>query len=238
MTIDCYFNWHTITEVTGSCIRPGGHVLSARALEICNLPPGSRVADIGCGAGGTLEYLERTGHYHAVGLDSSDALLGESVSRLTTARLVQGSAGYLPFKESSFDALFFECVLSIFSDKTAPIFESVRVLKDGGFLIISDVFTTGGAGPVERGPQQLPPDGIFTKDDILRTLTGLGLSLFAWEEHEKLLKEFVAQLILAGQCLPDPWGYGAGFGTMKKADRPKISYFLLIARKEATGHLV
>ena len=36
--------------------------------------------------------------------------------------------------------------------------------------------------------------------DLLGLLTRLGFSLLLWEEHERLLKEFVARMILAGEA--------------------------------------
>jgi ubiquinone/menaquinone biosynthesis C-methylase UbiE len=236
MTIDCSFNSQEIYHIAGPCIRPGGPALTERAFEICSLPPGSRVADIGCGAGGTLGYLERTGVIQAVGLDYSEALLGEAVPLLVTGRrLARGRAENLPFKKDSFDALFCECVLSTLGDRTAALQECVRVLKEGGFLIVSDVFGQGGLEQrqPETKSQRLPTKGLLEKKNLLVFLRRLGFSILLWEEHQRLLKEFVARMILAGERLPDPWGCREGQGK-RKANRPQISYFLLVARKPGT----
>jgi ubiquinone/menaquinone biosynthesis C-methylase UbiE len=224
MTIDCSYNWQEIYHIAGPCIRPGGPDLTERALEICSLPCGSRIADIGCGAGGTLEHLERTDVYHAVGLDHSEMLLGEAVPRLVRGRLVRGLAEILPFKKASFDALFCECVLSILNDGLAALHEFSRVLKEEGFLVVSDVFDKSNLeqGQPEARSQGLWARGLFAKKDILGVLTGLGFSLLLWEEHEGFLKEFVARLILAGERLPDPWGRRQG-QEERKATRPQIS---------------
>jgi SAM-dependent methyltransferase len=236
MTIDCSFNWQEIYHIAGPCIRPGGPDLTERALEICSLPPGSRVADIGCGAGGTLKYLEQTGVYHAVGLDHSEMLLGEAVPRLVRGRLVRGLAETLPFKKGFFDALFCECVLSVLRDRAAALHEFVRVLKEGGFLIVSDVFCQAGLGrgQPETKSQGLPPKGLLAKEDLLGFLRRLGFSLLIWEEHQRLLKEFVARMILAGERLPDPWGCRQG-QEETKANRPQFSYFLLVAQKSGAS---
>ena len=232
MTIDCSFNWPEICRIAGPCIRPGGPVLTERALEVCSLPPGSRVADIGCGAGGTLEHLERAGVYRSVGLDYSETLLGEAIPRLGSGRLVRGRAETLPFKKGCFDALFCECVLSILSDRIMALREFARVLKEGGFLIVSDVFGQGGPGRVrlEEKSQGFRIKGLLVKEDLRGLLTRLGFSLLLWEDHERLLKEFVARMILAGECLPDAWRCGQG-QEREKTDRAQISYFLLVARK-------
>jgi SAM-dependent methyltransferase len=236
MTIDCSFNWPEIRRIVGPCIRPGGALLTERALEICSLPPGSRIADIGCGAGGTLEHLERTGVYRLIGVDCSETLLGEAAPRLRSGELVQGRAEALPFKKASFDALFCECVLSIVDDRITALHEFARVLKEGGFLIVSDLFGQAGLG---RGrsdgeSQGFQTKGVLAKDDLLDLLSRLGFSILLWEEHERLLKEFVARLILAGERLPDPWGGRKGQDEKKKG-RSGISYFLLVARKSGTA---
>jgi arsenite methyltransferase len=230
--MDCCYDWRVIRRISGPFIRPGGEALTQRALEICSLHPGSRVADIGCGAGGTIEHLERTGVYRTVGLDYSVALLGEVVPPLGQGRIVRGRAEILPFKKGSFDALFCECVLSILTDRLAALREFVRVLKEEGFLIVSDVFSQGGLGrgQPEAKPQGLPAKGLFAKEDLLRLLESLGFSLLLWEEHERLLKEFVARMILAGERLPDAWRCRQG-QEGKKTGRAGISYFLLVARK-------
>jgi ubiquinone/menaquinone biosynthesis C-methylase UbiE len=232
MTIDCSYNWQEIYHIAGPCIRPGGPELTERALEICSLPPGSRIADIGCGAGGTLEHLERTGVYHAVGLDHSEMLLGEAVRRLMRGRFVRGLAEILPFKKGFFDALFCECVLSILRDRTAALHEFVRVLKEGGFLIVSDVFGQGclGRGQPETKSHGLLTKGLLAKEDLLGFLRRLGFSLLLWEDHQRLLKEFVTRMIFSGERLPDLWACRHG-QEKSEARPPQLSYFLLVARK-------
>jgi ubiquinone/menaquinone biosynthesis C-methylase UbiE len=232
MTIKCSFNWPEVRRIVGPGISPGGLVLTERALEICSLRPGSRIVDIGCGAGGTLEYLERSGSYHAVGLDPSEILLREVNPALMPRRTIRGLAEILPFKRASFDALFCECVLSIITERLTALHEFARVLKQEGLLIVSDVFCQGNP---KRGQQETESQGfqtkrLLTKKDLLGTLARLGFSLLLWEEHQRLLQEFVARMILAGECLPDPWACRQG-QEGKKTDCPQISYFLLVARK-------
>jgi hypothetical protein len=84
---------------------------------------------------------------------------------------------------------------------------------------------------LEERSQRLPAKGRLAKEDLLGLLTRLGFSLLLWEEHERLLKEFAARMILAGVRLPYPWVCGQG-QERKKTDRPGISYFLLVALKE------
>ena len=46
-----------ILEVAGEAMRPGGLMLTDRALEFCALPIGSRVLDVGCGPAASIEHL-------------------------------------------------------------------------------------------------------------------------------------------------------------------------------------
>lgn len=225
-------DWEKIYRAAGPCIRPGGPVLTRRALEVCNVAPDSRVADIGCGAGGTLRHLEKSGFSGTVGLDSSGVLLDEAASGLASARLVQGRAEDLPFTQTLFDVLLCECVLSVLSQREAVLRECARVLKDGGFLIISDVFGTPDGGP-EPPAEKLPgltAEGLLTREGLCRLLEGQGFSLLLWEEHAGLIREFAARMILAGQKLPELWGCRRG-GKEVKDKRSGLSYFLLVARK-------
>lgn len=227
----CSLNWTRIGRVTGPCIRPGGTALTERALHVCKLEPDSLVADIGCGAAGTLEYLEQAGIHHLVGLDCSEELLGEAISRRAPGRFVKGRAEILPFRKSSLDAIFCECVLSVTSDRMAVLNGCSQALKEGGFLIISDLFRQENRDDErEAGSKGFRPEGFLTKESIFAMSKSFGLSVFLWEEYKEFLKEFVARMILSGEDLPDVWDYRKKQG-MEKTGRREISYFLMIGRK-------
>jgi arsenite methyltransferase len=232
MMTDCTIDWAEIRQASGPCIRPGGPVLTEEALRFCNLPSGSIIADIGCGAGGTLKRLERTGIYSTVGIDISEPLLAEAASHLASGRFILGCAESLPFKHSTFDAVFCECVLSILNDRVTALTEFARVLKEGGFLILSDVFRQDDAMKLKHAHG----NRILGKDDIFRRLTMLNFSILLWEDHKNFLKEFAARMIMAGERLPEQWC--CGFTKESIADRSGISYFLLVAKKNATEAVV
>ena len=147
------------------CLRPGGAALTDRALRVCNLPEAARIIDVGCGVGGTLEYLQRKGRHPLIGLDPSGSLLKEAGQRLERQCLVRGKGEVLPFKNGSFDALFCECVLSILADRVAALTECARVLDQAGFLVVSDVFNQEGPrqGEQEVSSQRLSSQGLLTR---------------------------------------------------------------------------
>ena len=194
-------DWRTL----GACARPGGVDLTLRALALCDLPAGSLIADIGCGAGGTLVALGRAGAYRLVGVDPFP-------SGRPPAHLVGGRAEALPFRAATFDALLCECVLSVVEDRAAALDEFTRVLKDDGYLVLSDLFAKN------EGRQTLP---CLLKDRLLGDLAARGFHLLHWEDHDRLLGEFAARMILAGawQWRPD------------ENDARTLRYFLLVAEK-------
>jgi hypothetical protein len=97
-------------------------------------------------------------------------------------------------------------------------------VKDGGYLVLSDVFGKGGHGPAG------PADGPLRQQELIDSLSGRGFTLLRWEAHDRLLREFMVRMIFAGESLPDSWGCGQR-RSGEKTDRSGISYFLLVARK-------
>lgn len=99
--------------------------------------PGVRGLDVGCGTGGMLEALE--GHGTWVGVDGETLALAFCRKR-GLARLTQGSALVLPFREGAFDVCLCLDVLyhrAVASD-VAALGECHRVLRADGLLIVTD----------------------------------------------------------------------------------------------------
>ena len=236
MVIDYPFTCKDLRRVAGECMRPGGIALTQRALDMCSLSDNCFVADIGCGTGGTLTHLERSGIHRLVGIDASNDMLSEALPQMISGRLIRGLAETLPFRNGSCDALFCECVLSLLDDKVRAVRESARVLKDGGYLVLSDLFDSGAleARADDANSRGLrTTKGFLSKESLLGMLSQFGFSLVLWEEHEQFLREFVARLILAGEC-PTGLRCGQERRQQKEAERRRISYFLLVARKSPT----
>lgn len=227
--------------VNGGFIRPGGVALTERALSMCAFPPGSRLLDVGCGTGATVEYLIRQHRLRAVGVDPSSVLLGYGRRRGLCLPLVLAAGEDLPFADSDWEGVFLECSLSVAKDAGRVLGECSRVLRTGGWLILSDVYNTNPG--VNATGCCLPSPGstieIMSREELTKRLNVSGFRVTFWEDQSRTLKEFVAQLILSNDSVPQFWcpvdqgkGNDEEFpATFGFAAGVKPGYFLCLAQK-------
>ena len=123
--------WGTLDTVLDGPLHPGGIEATAQLLDRASVGPGTRLLDVGCGAGDALSMARDRGA-DAVGIDSAP----------TTDRALQGDATALPVTTGSVDVLLAECVLCL-TDLDVALSEANRVLVDSGRLALSDVVVDG-----------------------------------------------------------------------------------------------
>lgn len=110
------------------------------------LPPGSRVLDVGCGAGiDVLLAARRIGPLgHVIGLD----LLPEMCERAranareagrANVEFVEGEMEAIPLPDDAVDAIISNGVINLSARKMRALFECARVLRPGGHLCLTDV---------------------------------------------------------------------------------------------------
>jgi ubiquinone/menaquinone biosynthesis C-methylase UbiE len=110
------------------------------ALELMPVEMSSlgKVLDHGCGTGLFYHYLQKKQSMpgELVGLDFSEGML--EMARARGMNCVTGVIEDLPFGDSEFDALFSFTVLQVIAqDEKRIIEEMVRVVTDGGFVVLS-----------------------------------------------------------------------------------------------------
>jgi SAM-dependent methyltransferase len=117
---------------------PAADPLSPRRLHLFTslVPPGSRVLEVGCGAG--LQTAKLAQCWEVVGLDVSPLALVAARRALSNGRWACASveAG-LPFADGSFQAVYCCEVIEHLLDVGRALREMNRVLAPGGLLFLS-----------------------------------------------------------------------------------------------------
>ncbi|HKI82121.1 MAG TPA: class I SAM-dependent methyltransferase [Pseudodesulfovibrio sp.] len=201
-----------LRAVAGETLRPGGFELTDRAAEHIGLVPGQRVLDVGAGLGATVSRLRSRYGVRAWGVEQSTAQLARADGQ---PGLVQGRGDRLPFRDGMFDALFCECVFSLFDDRSGGLSEFHRVIRPGGFLVLSDLCASG--SPTSGGASCA--DRAVPLDDTVRLVRDNDFAIDLLEDHTAHLRDLAARLAWTGEGAS--CGCGRGLG-----------YFLMIAQKQ------
>ncbi len=93
-----------------------------------------RIAEIGCGTGHWLGELESLGW--TCGLDLSMGMLRKAQDKLCESRLLRADAHRIPLESESMDLLYCVNALHHFTDPSAVIAETARVLRKSGTLAV------------------------------------------------------------------------------------------------------
>jgi len=166
--------WGALDSVLDGPLHPGGTGATARLLDRAGVGAGTRLLDVGCGAGEALAVARERGA-DAVGVDPDPSLAAD--------RTVRGDATALPVRDGSVDVLLAECVLCL-TDLPVALGEAHRVLDSGGRLALSDVVVDGDR-PAVPGPvaEALCLDGARSPDRLTATLADAGFDVRSVEDH-------------------------------------------------------
>jgi SAM-dependent methyltransferase len=156
------FSQSTFRKIIGS-YRDIEYKIAYELFEDC-----SRVLDVGCGAGGFLEVLQKNTAIDVIGTDFNPDCVDVCIRKGLT--VTKGNALDLQFQENSFDGVYCSHVMQVFTPSQAVtlIKELSRVVKPNGIIVITTVpmyerlfFDPGDIRPYP--PQALR--GMFAKAD-------------------------------------------------------------------------
>ena len=114
---------------------PGWDAILQSFARFANIPPNSRVLDVGCGPGALARHLVREGHT-VTGIDA-DPLMIERAQYLSVESKAQfevGDVTRLRFADSSFDVALATNVLFLTPDPVVGLREMARVVRKGGIV--------------------------------------------------------------------------------------------------------
>ena len=214
-------------------IRPGGDILTKKAIDLAKLPAGARILDVGCGSGETVALLTEQYGFMATGVDVSNELIKKGRDQYEGLDLRCMEAEFLEYESKTFDAVLMECGLSVFRLQEDAVFEAYCILKSGGKLIVTDLFRKN------EKSSSVMFDGAFVFDELTRMIEDIGFKIEYFEEVENALTNFVAQAIMSHGSLEeyfksvvpeddDPSKFCA-CSALK--DPKNLSYFLMIVTK-------
>ena len=122
-------------------IRPGKFDITDKAMEIWDLPKGSKVLEIGCGEGDTAQHLTDKYGFDVTGMDISLAMIDKAKEAHPGIEFMYGDGEILDsFMSFTFDGIVYECVLSLISMADEALHEAYCVMKKGAKIFISDLY--------------------------------------------------------------------------------------------------
>ena len=170
--------WETLDTVVDGPLHPGGTEATARLLDRADVGAGTRLVDVGCGAGDALTVARERGA-NVVGVDPSS----------TADRAVRGDATALPVRNGSVDVVLAECSLCL-TDLSVALEEAHRVLDDRGRIALSDVVVEGERPAVpDQVAEALCLDGARSRDRLTTHLADAGFEVQAMDDHHDDLLE-------------------------------------------------
>lgn len=210
-----WFRQRALVSKTVETLRPGGHLLTGRAVDVCGFGPGDAVLDAGCGYGITISYLARAHRLKSTGMEPDSRAAVRAARRPGgKRRLVLGNLPDIPFAAGTFKGVFCECVLSLVQDPDACLREISRVLAPNGYLVLADLYLRKWM-PGYRRPERpgTCAQGAAPLMQMMAWVEGAGLDLHIMEDHSALLNQL------------------GGMQPVPAAGKAATGYILIIAQK-------
>jgi len=214
----------------------------------------SLVLQVSCGYGGAARYLAERFGCRVVATDASERQLREA--RCLTAGTPQAElisfelADYhrLPFRDAEFDCWWCQEALLQSTNKPRVLTEAFRVLKPGGYAVLSDQILR----PIRFNPQELRAvrarlrtDTIVGPADYTAMIQHAGFELLEhrnWQKHAAIhrrkIRDRLAELmpVLIEELAPDTLerGYRTSNDWAELAEAGKLGFDFYLARKPSS----
>ncbi len=230
-------------EVTGTTLRPGGFILTDKAVQFCKFSARDQIMDLGSGIGATVNYLYEKYGMNTVGVDPSQKLIAMGRDKYKNINLINGKGEKLPFEDESFQGVFAECTLSLMDDLNIVIEEVYRVLENYGYFVITDVYAKNPhfADKLNTLSINSCMRGLHNLKTLREKLIRQGFEIMLLEDCSSMLKALMVKIIFSYGSMSVFWNKtsecsvnGAEFQEILKNCKP--GYFIMIARKGEKGN--
>jgi arsenite methyltransferase len=204
----------TLESENSGCLhqnRPGGLELTAAALQTCHLPQGAVILDAACGAGSTLAWLVDEKGFTAIGLDLSPLMLQKAGKRKGNL-LICAANSHIPLPSAGLDAILVECALSLSGSLAQILAEFYRVLKPGGWLVITDVYLREVLDPAALAclDSSACLSGVQNEDALRSQLKENGFNIQNWQDETTAYKGWLAGMVFKAGSLQAVYRQMAG----------------------------
>ncbi|XQW83684.1 class I SAM-dependent methyltransferase [Thalassotalea piscium] len=179
----------------------GGREATEHLFSHIPLLDNAKIADLGCGLGGTARYL--TSHYQCdvFGIDVTNEYLkvgqifNQKLGLSTHIKFLQASALTLPFIANSLDVITMLHVGMNIADKQQMFKEAYRCLGQGGYFLVYDVMRTSQAEIVYPLPwaSSARDSHISTLEHYQTLLLNEGFEILAVNHRREFALQFFNQ---------------------------------------------
>lgn len=170
-----------------------GEEATADAAAIMPAKAGDHLLDIGCGIAGPARYLAKRFGCRISGIDLTAEFCDVATALTTLLRMEgevdvrQGDALHTPFADAAFDGVYSMNVSMNIADKAGLYREIHRVLKPGGWLMLSEIAQGPGGDPTYPTPWATRPSESFLSTPE-QTRAGLEAAGFRIEKYRDTLR--------------------------------------------------
>jgi len=134
------FSYFRVQSSWGATKHMRGFKATQELVLMCQIAPGKRILEVGCGVGMTPWRLAKEYDCYLVGVELSEEMIAWSKKRAEREKVTDrtefrvADAEQLPFEDNNFDIVLSESVTAFPEDKQKVVNEYAWVTKPGGFI--------------------------------------------------------------------------------------------------------